>query len=160
MASQADVASVAYDMREMARELGNKTTFPGDDKDQRRFLEVVRAWAKVEWTEMTWGQVARKMTAMLPELREVCALSCANLWFAQKIHRIHGLVEGIVEWLAQAGARKEAREKAEEEEEEEAAAAYRVVQAFETVSVVTKGEGGAETVSVGVVLTAQSREAL
>ena len=47
--SRADVDSVKWDMRALLQELDGKSssTFPGDDAEQRRFLEVVQAWATV-----------------------------------------------------------------------------------------------------------------
>jgi len=78
--SRADVDSVKYDMQALVRELDamSYSTFPAGDAEQQRFLDVVRAWATVPWDALTLTKAAQKMTEMLPSLRGVCALRCAN----------------------------------------------------------------------------------
>ena len=55
--SRGDVDSVKYDVKELKRKLEgmSKSTFPGEDEEQQRFLAVVRAWATVSWDVLTVG---------------------------------------------------------------------------------------------------------
>ena len=73
----------------------SSSTFPDGDAENQRFLDVVRAWATVSWDALTVEQAARKMTAMLPGLRAVCALECADLHYTEAIHGIRGQIESI-----------------------------------------------------------------
>ena len=175
--SRADVDSVEWDMQALLRELDGKSnsTFPGDDEEQQRFLAVVRAWATVAWGEKTFGQAAQKMTAMLPALREVCALPCANLWYTQKIHSIRGQIVRICGGYEQAVAEQAAREKAEEEQaarakaaaaaragveaEAKAARRTRVVEARASVTRETRRWGALKR-QEPVMLTAEQSEAV
>ena len=95
--SRADVDSVKWDMRALLDELVGKSsdTFPGADKEQQRFLDEVEAWATVPWDALAVEGAARRMAAMLPGLRAVCALKCANLWYTEAIHGIRGQIESI-----------------------------------------------------------------
>ena len=180
VAQKGDVSSVAYGLRELLRKLEglSYSTFPGSDKEQQRFLAVVRTWANVPWTEMTWDPAARKMQEMLPSLREVCALKCANLHYTKSIHRIRALVEGICAWQAdaveeaataqkakaqkavEAAAEKAAR--AQAEAETKAARRARVVEARASVTRETRRWGGRDgyTRQTPVMLTAEQSEAV
>ena len=112
--SKTDVSNVKHDLKALLLELDgmSNTTFPGADKQQRRFLYVVREWATVSWSEMTFGQAARKMHAKLPSLREVCALPCAQLHYCKPIHSILRSVENICVEYQQAVAQQAAQEEA------------------------------------------------
>ena len=164
--SRGDVESVEYELKELKRKLEgmSKSTFPGEDKEQQRFLEVVRAWATVPWDALAVGQAARTMTAMLPSLREVCALRCADLWYTQTIHGIFGRVVGICAGYEQA-AEQAARKKAEgaalaakaEEERERKERAERAVEARASVTVETSTPEGEVVRQAAVVLTEEKR---
>jgi hypothetical protein len=156
--SRADVDSVKYDMQALLRELDamSYSTFPDGDAEQQRFLDVVRAWATVSWDALTVGQAAQKMTEMLPSLREVCALRCANLHYTEAIQGIRGQIVRICLWYEQAGARAAVREAAAAAVEAETKKASRPVEAFASVTVV----GGEATASAVVMLTDKRREAL
>ena len=177
VAQKGDVSSVAYGLRELLRKLEglSYSTFPGSDKEQQRFLAVVRTWANVPWTEMTWDPAARKMQEMLPSLREVCALKCANLHYTKSIHRIRALVEGICAWqtdaveeaataqkakaqkAVEAAAEKAAR--AQAEAETKAARRARVVEARASVTRETRRWGAVQR-QAPVMLTAEKKEAV
>jgi hypothetical protein len=86
--SRQDVDTVANALYALRRKLENMSysTFPGEDKEQQRFLVVVREWADVFWIEdggvayrlpLTWGQAARQMQKMQPTFHEVCVMVCS-----------------------------------------------------------------------------------
>ena len=152
--SRYDVARVEREMQALREDLEGRSTFPGADPERQRFLAEVREWATVQWTRMAWCQAARKMKEMLPSLAEVCAFSCANLWFCESIHVIRGLVEGIVNWQERAESEQAAREQKEkarraaaaEKEADRQARAARAVEARASVTVETGTQREAPTV--------------
>ncbi len=161
--SRADVGSVKYDLQALLRVLDamSYSTFPDGDAEKQRFLDVVRAWATVPWDALTVGQAAQKMTEMLPSLRGVCALRCANLHYTQAIHGIHGQIVRICLWHEQAGARAAAREAAAAEKTAAEAAAFRPVEAYASVTVVAgKDTVGNDTPAAVIALSEGRREAL
>ena len=182
LAQKGDVDRVANLLHALRQELEalSPSTFPAEDKEQQRFLEVVRECENMLWggtggiafrKDLPWGQAAREMQSeMQPLLREVCAMQCSSIWYLQKIHEIRALVDGICAWQAeavaeQAGASTEgAWAKAYRAgEDARAAVMSRVVEAFTTVTVVAGApKGGRETTTAPAVdvLTAERLESL
>ena len=142
LAQKGDVDRVANLLHALRQELEalSHSTFPGEDKEQQRFLQVVRECEKILWggtdgiafrKDLPWGQAAREMQSeMQPLLREVCAMQCSSIWYLQKIHEIRALVDGICAWQEQAVA-KEAKEAARQAAREAALAAAAAQEAAE-----------------------------
>ncbi len=97
--SRADVDTVANALHALRQRLEklSYSTFPGEDKEQQRFLAVVREWANVFWgvaggisfrIDLTWDDAARRMTTMQASLHEVCAMRCSYRHYTESIHAI------------------------------------------------------------------------
>ncbi len=142
--------TVANELHALRRELDglSYSTFPGEDKEKKRFQAVVWECEEMLWgvsdgipfrkgVGLTLGPEARLMQEKMQGLLwEVCKMQCSQISFLQPIHEIRRLVDDICKWKAQAGARKEAKEAAEAEKKAAEAAAFRTVEAFASVTVV------------------------
>jgi hypothetical protein len=125
-AQKQDLDTVANGLWDLLQDLEKRSTFPGEDPGESRFLEVVRVceqmlWGVRDWVPFRkrvgqeWGPAARLMQEqMQPLLHEACALECSqHVWFLKPIHEIRRLVDGICEWQEEAAAAQAAKDAAQ-----------------------------------------------